>query len=95
MAAAGPETDAVRVTEGELKAALAALRTGIPTVAAPGVGLFGGNQVLDWLLEMGAARVTLCPDSDHRTHRHVHRAVSAAITSASSEAKRKIQVRWG
>ena len=78
--AAGAQADAVRATEGELKAALAALRTGIPTVAAPGVGLFGGNQVLDWLLELGAARVILSPDSDHRTNPNVHRAVCNAIT---------------
>jgi hypothetical protein len=72
--------DAVRVTEGELKAYLAALRTGVPTIACPGVGLFGGNQVLDWILDLGASRVILSPDSDHRSNHHVSRAVSNAIT---------------
>ena len=78
--APGGQLDAVRVTEGELKAALAALRTGIPTIACPGVGLFGGNQVLDWILDLGASRVILSPDSDHRTNHHVSRAVCNAIT---------------
>ena len=81
---AGGQTEAVRVTEGELKAALAALRTGIPTIACPGVGLFGGNQVLDWLLELGAARVILTPDADFRTNPHVARAVCNAITRLRS-----------
>lgn len=73
-------SDAIRVCEGELKSAFAALTTGVSTVCAPGVGLFGGSQVMDWILDLGAARVILCPDADFRTNPHVSRAVGTAVT---------------
>lgn len=73
-------SDCVRVCEGSLKSARAAFRTGVCTVCAPGVALFGSHQMVDWLLELQAEVVLLAPDADFRTNRHVREAVRHAVS---------------
>lgn len=65
------DLSAVRVTEGELKAAFAAYRTGVPTIAAAGVNQLASRQVIEWLGELAVPTVLLTPDQDYRTNRHV------------------------
>ncbi len=61
--------DDIRVTEGELKADIATLRTGVLTIGIPGVAMW--PRALPVLKALGARRVHLAFDGDARTNRHV------------------------
>ena len=55
----------VRVTEGELKADVATVLSGIPTIGIPGVGNW--HPALSVLHELGAETVRVAFDADHST----------------------------
>ena len=59
----------VRVTEGELKADVATVLSGIPTIGIPGVGNW--HPALPVLHELGAETVRVAFDADHATKPHV------------------------
>lgn len=55
----------VRITEGELKAAILAERTGIPTLSTPsGIGTLAADSVQDALLALRPRELLVCPDAD-------------------------------
>jgi hypothetical protein len=55
----------VRITEGELKAAILAERTGVPTLSTPsGIGTLAADSVQDALLALRPRELLVCPDSD-------------------------------
>ncbi len=66
----------VRVTEGEFKADVATVRSGLPTVSIPGAGNWG--PVLPVLRELGAQTARLALDMDARDKPPVARALAAA-----------------
>ena len=90
----GSRSDFVRVTEGELKAAFAAGRTGIPTICAPGVSLFGSVPLVDLLLELQAQAVILAPDADFRTNPHVYRAIRNALSALQADSFKVMLEIW-
>ncbi|MBV8269199.1 MAG: hypothetical protein JO252_22995, partial [Planctomycetaceae bacterium] len=71
----GPHERA-RVTEGEIKAHVATALSGTPTVSLPGAGMWG--LALPALDALGAQRVVLALDADHRTNPHVAAALAGA-----------------
>jgi putative DNA primase/helicase len=72
LGVAGPARTA-RLTEGQLKADLATILSGIPTVGAPGVGNW--RCCLSVLKALGAKTVRLAFDADWRTKPHVAQAL--------------------
>lgn len=71
---------AVRITEGAMKALVAAELTGIPGVAAgAGVGSMASDQVLDMLRELRPAKVLVAPDSDSQSKREVSQRVHSCL----------------
>lgn len=90
----GSRSDLVRVTEGELKAAFAAARTGIPTICAPGVSLFGSVPLVDLLLELQAQAVFLAPDADFRTNPHVYRSIRNALSGLQAASFKVVLEVW-
>lgn len=66
----------VRLTEGELKAAVATELSGIPTVSIPGVTLW--PRALDLLEQLGATEVLISFDADWRTNPSVARSLLQA-----------------
>lgn len=72
-----PRGSVVRLTEGELKAAVATVRTGVLTVGVAGVGRWG--EALPVLRELGAERVLLAFDADCRENPVVARATVGAV----------------
>src|SRR5262249_39600400 len=78
-----PTSDTVRVTEGELKADVATVFSGILTVSVPGVAMW--RKVLPVFEALQPQRVLLAFDADWRTNTHVERAcgeASAALVGA-------------
>lgn len=69
------DTRTVRVTEGELKADLASVLSGILTLSLPGAALIA--PVLPILRELRPERVLLALDADARTNAHVARALQS------------------
>ena len=72
-------SDRLRITEGNVKAYKAAVHTGVATISAPGVALFGSERLLDLLLELSCLAVVLAPDADFRTNENVFLATQKAI----------------
>lgn len=68
----------VRITEGELKAEVATLRTGVLTISIPGVGVW--KRALDALRALGAKRVRVAFDADARINPAVATALRALVT---------------
>lgn len=66
----------VRITEGELKADVATLLSGVATISAPSVNTW--RATIPVLQEMGATTVRLALDGDWRTNDHVRSMVVAA-----------------
>lgn len=56
--------EVVRVTEGEPKAHVATVLSGVPTISVPGVGLWRAAGVLDTLAALGAKTVRVAYDAD-------------------------------
>lgn len=78
--AEGADGSTVRLTEGELKAAVAARKTGVSTISGgAGVSSLAGLQVEEWLSELGPTTVLLAPDSDAWTNPDVNRAVRSVV----------------
>jgi len=73
----GPRGRLVRLTEGELKATVATVQTGVLTVGVAGVGRW--QEALPVLAELEAERVLLAFDSDCREKPHVARATRSAV----------------
>ena len=70
----------LRLTEGELKAAVAARKTGVSTVSGgAGVSSLASKQIEEWLSELGPTTVLLAPDADARTSTTVNRAVRHVV----------------
>jgi hypothetical protein len=65
----------VRVTEGELKAYIAMLRTGIPTLGCPGVGAW--RLAISEAVERNASCIRLAFDSDWPENEQVARSIVA------------------
>lgn len=73
----GPRGRLVRLTEGELKATVATVQTGVLTVGVAGVGRW--QEALPVLAELEAERVLLAFDSDCRENPVVARATVSAV----------------
>jgi hypothetical protein len=73
----GDTAELVRLTEGEIKAIVAAEHTGIPTVSCPGVTQW--RAALPWLRLIGAQRILLAFDADATTNPNVARALLDAF----------------
>ena len=73
----GLDTSTVRITEGELKAAIATERTDTLTLSIPGVGMW--NLALPIIEELGASRVLVAFDSDYRHKAQVKRALEGLL----------------
>ena len=73
----GPRGSVVRVTEGELKSAVATVQTGVLTVGVAGVGRW--REALPVLAELKAERVLLAFDADCRENPVVARATISAV----------------
>jgi hypothetical protein len=67
----------VRVTEGELKADVCTVLSGVYTVSVPGVGNW--RPVLPALAALGASRVRVAFDADWRSNPCVARALAALV----------------
>jgi hypothetical protein len=76
MFAARPAME-VRVTEGELKADVATVLSGVATISVPGVQMW--RIALDVLPSLGARRVIVAFDADKATNDHVARAEQSLI----------------
>jgi len=79
----------LRLTEGELKADVATVLSGVLTIAVPGVTLW--RQVLPLLEALRPTRVLLAFDADWRQNPHVARALAQA-TQALVEAGHPVGV---
>jgi hypothetical protein len=73
----GLDTSTVRITEGELKAAIATERTDTLTISIPGVSMW--NLALPIIEELGASRVLVAFDSDYRHKAQVKRALEGLL----------------
>lgn len=73
----GQRGSVVRLTEGELKATVATVQTGVLTVGVAGVGRW--REALPVLAELGAERVLLAFDADCRENPVVARATVSAV----------------
>ena len=73
---ASGSTEAVRVTEGQLKADLATIKSGLLTLGLPGVGSW--RLALPALKAVGTKQVRLAFDQDARTNPHVAGALACA-----------------
>ncbi len=80
----GADELTVRVTEGELKAALASSVTQTPTLSVPGIGQLSSQVLIGALKRTGCKKVLLAPDSDAMTNQHVRRSVRGGIESLVS-----------
>jgi hypothetical protein len=84
----GPRGETVRLTEGELKADVATVRSGVLTIAVPGVAMW--RKALPVLVPLQPARVLLAFDADWRTNPHVAQAlthVAAQLVQAGYQVK--------
>lgn len=73
----GPRGSVVRLSEGELKSAVATVQTGVLTVGVAGVGRW--REALPVLAELKAKRVLLAFDADCRQNPVVARATISAV----------------
>lgn len=79
----------MRITEGELKADVATVLSGVLTIAMPGVSAW--RKVLPVLQDLQTTRVLLAFDADWRTNPHVAQALGH-IASALVKAGYEVQV---
>lgn len=73
----------VRITEGEIKADIATLRTGTLTISIPGVAQW--QNALPVLRELGARKVLLAFDNDVRSNRGVAAALQRLAGALSND----------
>src|SRR5205814_2356408 len=73
----------MRITEGELKADVAAALSGVLTISVPGVSAWRG--ALSVLRTLAPARVVLAFDADAATNPHVARAAEATAEALAVE----------
>jgi hypothetical protein len=83
----------VRLTEGELKADVAYLLSGLPTISAPGVSHW--RTCLPVLRQLGTQSVVLAFDNDAATNPIVGRALSECWDGLSAEKYDVLLERWG
>lgn len=88
---AGP-CPCVRITEGELKADVAAARSELPTISIPGVGNWRLAPPI--LRELGAKTVRLALDMDARDNPAVARALAALAETLAAEGIAVELERW-
>jgi hypothetical protein len=84
--------DEVRVTEGELKADVATALSDVPTVSIPGVGSW--RAALPVVRALGARRVRVSLDADHRTNPEVGAACAALVRDLSAAGLEVAVERW-
>ncbi len=82
----------VRITEGELKADVATVRSGLPTVSIPGAGNW--QPALPVLRELGARTVRLALDMDAADKPAVARGLAALAEALTVEALAVELERW-
>jgi hypothetical protein len=87
----GP-TEIVRLTEGELKADVAFVRTGLPTISTPGVSSW--RACLPVLKAMGCKIVRLALDGDAKDKAAVARALDACAEALAAEGFAVELERW-
>src|SRR5438105_2929 len=75
----GPRSETIRLTEGELKADVATVLSGIFTVSVPGVAMWG--KALLVLEALQPQQVLLAFDADWRTNPHVTQALGQAVAA--------------
>lgn len=73
----------LRITEGEIKADIATLRGQTPTVSIPGVQQW--KKALPVVRELGATRVLVAFDADHRTNAAVARSLAELVRKLVKE----------
>lgn len=86
------DTTIVRITEGELKADVAHHRTGILTLAVPGVSNW--RPVIPILAKLAAQRVLVAFDTDSRTNVHVKAALARTCEELAVQGLDVQQERW-
>lgn len=87
---ARPPAKTVRLTEGPLKADVANLLSGVPTIAFPGV--MSWRTCLPLLTQLEAAEVLLAFDQDWRTNKVVAGALAAAYRALKKNYRVGIEV---
>lgn len=88
----GPVGETVRVTEGELKADVATVLSGVLTISIPGVSCWRG--AIPVLKALGVRSVLLAFDADCHTNFHVINALRQAITALRRARFSVIQEVW-
>jgi hypothetical protein len=84
--------DVVRITEGAIKADVAAALSGLPTIGLPGASTW--RPALPVLRQLGARAVRLALDADARQKRPVARALAALTQALAAEAFAVELERW-
>jgi hypothetical protein len=82
----------VRVTEGELKADVATVLSGVPTVSLPGVGSW--RAAAPAAAALGARRVRVAFDADHRTKPEVGGALALLVRDLARAGFEVAVERW-
>jgi hypothetical protein len=72
----------VRITEGEVKADIATIRSDVLTISIPGVGSW--QKAIDYLRKATAKQVLIAFDADYDTNDHVRRSLAGMIDEAQS-----------
>lgn len=86
------DTTTVRITEGELKADVAHHRTGMLTLAVPGVSNW--RPVIPILAKLAAHRVLIAFDADSRTNTHVAAALARTCGELAAQGLDVQQETW-
>jgi hypothetical protein len=81
-----------RLTEGALKADIAAALSGVPTIGAAGVGTW--QPALDAMRELGCKTVRMAFDADALDNPHVGRALAACCEAAAAGGLAVEMERW-
>jgi hypothetical protein len=88
----GP-VELVRLTEGELKADVATVLSGVPTIGA-GAGVAGWRACLPVIRTLGAKTVRVAFDRDAQTNQHVARALLECVEALPGEGFAVELERW-
>jgi hypothetical protein len=82
----------VRITEGELKSDVTTSLSGIPTISIPGVGAW--RMAVPVLRQLGAKRVLVALDADHRSNPAVGIALALLVRECVRARFETVVERW-
>jgi hypothetical protein len=86
------DASTVRLTEGEFKAEVATLLSGVPTISTPGVAQW--KMALSVLRELNAKRVLVAFDADYRDNPQVQRSLTRCLDALVAEGYSVSQETW-